>query len=166
MVRGLEKIGSSRVLHPVLCNIRTCAFSCAMLLVAAMTLSPISQASAHDNGVSLQLIGAKGGGEPEADSIPSTACRSLHHHIARDDVAFKPGTGVSGSSVTPADLENPSDPLLPDHLEFEILAAPKTLSDHELEAVIGRARTNVVTGTTRVFDRIYPNVSSSSLICD
>lgn len=48
-------------------------------------------------------------------------CLAYTNHIARDDVAFQPGVGLSGESVPPADLHAPLQ------IEADDLIVPITL---------------------------------------
>ncbi len=66
--------------------------------------------------------------QPVRIVISKVDCSRLIRHVASADVAYRPGEGVGGRKVAPADLDDTGSSIkfLPDVLEFNVAINPVT----------------------------------------
>lgn len=93
--------------------------------------------------------------------VDEEICQRVQRHIARQDVAYKPGVNARGEAVVPADV-NDNQLTLPDRIVLDIslplqdlyaVTSPPKRSLQNAEVQIGKLEYDVSTGTLRFNDQ-------------
>ena len=103
--------------------------------------------------------------KPKLLVISEKDCRRLSRHWPRNDVAFKPGFGVDGQPVSPADINGGfGDFNLPPEVSFNLLIRLREGELLEPEGTVGQVSVDLATGVARLNDDALLSKEQQALV--